>query len=398
MKKNEDEIRIKNWQAGDTFAYKINSDKYKNYNERFILFTVIDIPVTWNLRRTSKGMISKITTNDVLPKNQNDYDNLETIKLGNEDPVELANRLYEIKYTATPDKFGYIYNYILEMWLPKYKTNDDMKYIGNFNFTQPTDSFFDTSSITGVRLVRFDEEFLSEIDFIIDLYEMHNLKQGYWYTEEYLQDREKIRQDNKDFMNYLKEMLENIRCQEENISNTSFEKDKKHRDTLTYVGQDESKKTKKGKNISKLSFYYNKIDKDKVSKIFEILNIDNMVVYVDGENDNNFIETLNKLQIGYVENFNATFNQIFLKLDKETYLKLYDYMQEKDILISSTMIKDNWQFYLNIFTKEVCLGMLSYDTNCILEIDDYEKVISVQFRKEEYNSKELIKNIKSILR
>ena len=198
-------------------------------------------------------------------------------------------------------------------------------------------------------------------------------------------------------MNYLKEMLENIRCQEENISNTSFEKDKKHRDTLTYVGQDESKKTEKGKNISKLSFYYKKIDKDKVSKIFEILNIDNMVVYVDGENNNNFIETLNKLQIGYVENFNATFNQIFLKLDKETYLKLYDYMQENDVLISSTMIKDNWQFYLNIFTKEVCLGMLSYDTNCILEIDDYEKAISVQFRKEVYNPKELMKNLKNIL-
>ena len=122
-----------------------------------------------------------------------------------------------------------------------------------------------------------------------------------------------------------------------------------------------------------------------------------MVVYVDGENNNNFIETLNKLQIGYVENFNATFNQIFLKLDKETYLKLYDYMQENDVLISSTMIKDNWQFYLNIFTKEVCLGMLSYDTNCILEIDDYEKAISVQFRKEVYNPKELIKNLKNIL-
>ena len=109
-------------------------------------------------------------------------------------------------------------------------------------------------------------------------------------------------------------------------------------------------------------------------------------------------EILNNLGISYIEKFNDIFNQIFLKLDKKMYLKLCDYMQEKDILISSTMIKDNWQFYLNIFTKEVCLGMLSYDTNCILEIDDYEKVISVQFRKKEYNSKELIKNIKSILR
>lgn len=80
------------------------------------------------------------------------------------------------------------------------------------------------------------------------------------------------------------------------------------------------------------------------------------------------------------------------------YLKLYDYMQERDVLISSINLKDDWQSYLSIFTNEVCLGILGNDTNCILEIDDYEKVISVQFRKEEYNSKELIKNVKSILR
>ena len=123
-----------------------------------------------------------------------------------------------------------------------------------------------------------------------------------------------------------------------------------------------------------------------------------MVCYIDDEFNKNFYEILNNWGISYIEKFNDTFKQIFLKLDKEMYLKLYDYMQERDVLLSSINFKEDWQSYLNIFTNEVCLRILSNGTNCILEIDDYEKVISVQFRKEEYNSKELIKNIKNILR
>lgn len=206
--------------------------------------------------------------------------------------------------------------------------------------------------------------------------------------------------------NNFEEMIDNLKIEE--LAAKSLTKEELLGTLEKYYSQEKQKKygvlgisiklIKKDRNISKISLNYNLIDKDKINKILTLLNIDKMVCYIDDEFNKNFYEILNNLGISYIEKFNDTFNQIFLKLDKETYLKLYDYMQEKDILISSTMIKDNWQFYLNIFTKEVCLGMLSYDTNCILEIDDYEKVISVQFRKEEYNSKELIKKIKSILR
>ncbi len=151
------------------------------------------------------------------------------------------------------------------------------------------------------------------------------------------------------------------------------------------------------KNISRISLYYNQINKDKVAKIFELLNIDNIICYIDDEFDKDSLKVLNNLHIDYIQNFNDTFNRIFLKLNKEKLLKIYDYMQERDVLISSTIIKDNWQAYLNTFANEICLSMLSHDTNCILEIDDYEKTLSVQFRKEKYNSKELAKNLKNIL-
>lgn len=206
--------------------------------------------------------------------------------------------------------------------------------------------------------------------------------------------------------NNFKEMIDNLKIEE--LATKSLTKEELLGTLEKYYSQKKQKKygvlgiriklLKKDRNISKISLNYNQIDKDKINKILTLLNIDKMVCYIDDEFNKNFYEILNNLGISYIEKFNDIFNQIFLKLDKKMYLKLYDYMPERDVLISSTMIKDNWQFYLNIFTKEVCLGMLSYDTNCILEIDDYEKVISVQFRKEEYNSKELIKNIKSILR
>lgn len=101
------------------------------------------------------------------------------------------------------------------------------------------------------------------------------------------------------------------------------------------------------KNISRISLYYNQINKDKVAKIFELLNIDNIICYIDDEFDKDSLKVLNNLHIDYIQNFNDTFNRIFLKLNKEKLLKIYDYMQERDVLISSTIIKDNWQAYLN---------------------------------------------------
>ena len=84
-------------------------------------------------------------------------------------------------------------------------------------------------------------------------------------------------------------------------------------------------------------------------------------------------------------------------LNKEKYLELYEYTEEQDILISNHIVKDDWRFYINIFTDEIFSGILSSDTDCILEIDDYEKIINVRFRKDKYNHKDLVNSLKEIL-
>lgn len=135
----------------------------------------------------------------------------------------------------------------------------------------------------------------------------------------------------------------------------------------------------------------------KAFKILELLNINNMIMYIDDEYDDEFFKVLNSLNIDYLYNFDTTFKGVFLKLDKEKYLKLYDYTKEQDILISNYIVKDDWRFYINMFTDEIFSGILSSDTDCILEIDDYEKIVNVRFRKDKYNRKNLVNSLKEIL-
>ena len=234
MVKNVDKSKLKNLVIGDTFAWKIISEKYPKYNNRYVLFTVIDKPKTWDVKRTSRAMISKITYGSVLPKSQKEYDELETIKLTFADPVELSHRLYEVKYDAKPDEYDYVYGYIFEMWIPKFSFSEDMIYIGNFIFNEPADSFSPQKQYFGLSFILFDKDFKCEVDSIINSYELINLQKDIKFSKEYLKNRESIRQDNIEFMSHLKEVSKRIR--EEKEKNPSIENNKKHRDTLTYVG------------------------------------------------------------------------------------------------------------------------------------------------------------------
>ena len=230
----EDKLRMKNWVVGDTFAWKIKSDKYPEYSNRYILFTMIETPRFWKLPRTKRAFISKITVDSSLPKNQSEYENAETIKLTFEDPVELSHRLYEVKYDAKPDEYDYVYGYVFKFWLTNYKLSREMIYVGNFNFNHPSDSFIPDSPLYGLMLISFNNSFDNEIDIMIKRYESNNLRKGVKYSEEYLKDRESIRQDNIEFMNYLKRVSKRIRAEQE--KNPSIENNKRHRDTITYVG------------------------------------------------------------------------------------------------------------------------------------------------------------------
>lgn len=208
---NIDKLRMKNWVVGDTFAWKIKSKKFPEYNNRYVLFTMIETPKYWEMSRTERPFISKITDDCSLPQNQNEYEKANPIKLTFEDPVELAHRLYEVKYDAIPDEYEYVYGYVFEFWVTRYKLSSNMTYIGNFSFTQPKDSFIPDSPFYGIMLVSFNNSFDTEIDIMLKRYESNNLRKGIKYSKEYLENREIIRQDNIEFMNHLRKVSEEIK-------------------------------------------------------------------------------------------------------------------------------------------------------------------------------------------
>ena len=79
---------------------------------------------------------------------------------------------------------------------------------------------------------------------------------------------------------------------------------------------------KNGKNFSKISISSRKLNMIKAFKILELLNINNMIMYIDDEYDDEFFKVLNSLNIDYLYNFDTTFKGVFLKLDKEKYLNM----------------------------------------------------------------------------
>ena len=56
---------------------------------------------------------------------------------------------------------------------------------------------------------------------------------------------------------------------------------------------------KNGKNFSKISISSRKLNMIKAFKILELLNINNMIMYIDDEYDDEFFKVLNSLNIDF---------------------------------------------------------------------------------------------------
>ena len=208
---NIDKLRMKNWLVGDTFAYKINSKKYSEYNDRYILFSVVDMPKLWNFQRQYKIMSLKITANNTLPKTQNEFEKLENIKMGFEDIFDIENSFETKKCLAIPDKYDYVYRYVMKFHNKNCKLNADMLYIGNFTYNCSDDSYIPESAFDEVYLFLYSANISKEIDNILDFYFDNNLQKVIWFTKEYLSKKDYLRKKNKLIIDYLKYVHEKIK-------------------------------------------------------------------------------------------------------------------------------------------------------------------------------------------
>lgn len=62
-----DKLKLKNWLVGDTFTYEIESEKYAEYNGRYLIFNLIDSSEMLTTKYQKMFRV-KITKNNKLPK------------------------------------------------------------------------------------------------------------------------------------------------------------------------------------------------------------------------------------------------------------------------------------------------------------------------------------------
>ncbi len=174
-----DKTKLKNWLAGDVFALKINSNKYPEYNGRYLIFIKCDIKKEdWVTNsRTTKYFRIKITAKKEIPASRDEIENLEYIKVDSS-----SYDLEKFKYPADvagliPDKYNLIYVYIMKLWAFKYRIPDDLVYIGNFDITPPENEYIPYYRTHCVPLRIWDDG--KELtDMILKQYEDYNLKKA----------------------------------------------------------------------------------------------------------------------------------------------------------------------------------------------------------------------------
>lgn len=181
MKKNK-------WKKGDTFYYKIESEK-KELNNRYLLFVKQD-DIQWYDESFPLFRVL-ITEFDKLPSTKEEFENLEHVQTGFESwearflPSVGGMSYYELikernKTKFYPDEYGYLSLYLTYICTKKKNKPSDWIYLGNFEInSKPLREFipFDIYSL-------YSYIWESQKDDLIDCYWKYNLKKHIIYNHD----------------------------------------------------------------------------------------------------------------------------------------------------------------------------------------------------------------------
>lgn len=138
--------KYENWQIGDIFALKLEEV------DRYLLLILYETPYATSCDVRCKFR-AKITKDKQLPKNREEIDALEFIKVdfihfyerylplkGGETYAECVERQLQKKYY--PDEYDYLYYYLFEVELLKRsRVYKELIYLGNFNINPSIDDY-----------------------------------------------------------------------------------------------------------------------------------------------------------------------------------------------------------------------------------------------------------------
>ena len=178
-----DKQKYENWQVGDTFALKLAEV------DRYLILILYEAPYETSCDIRCKFRV-KITKDEQLPKNQEEIDALEFVKVqyrhfytrylpikADENYEDGVIRQKDRKFY--PDEFNYLYYYLFEVLLLK-KSNiyKELIYLGKFDIKLPMDDYISADG---------DEKlfFLKELkDELYKCYNKYNLRKSSIYEKE----------------------------------------------------------------------------------------------------------------------------------------------------------------------------------------------------------------------
>lgn len=229
------------FKENDIYALEIKNVNDK-YNGRYIIIIKCSQP-EWTKRENKCIFRFKITKEKRLPKIEeiNDLEyiithfqhELEKYFPGEGIPFkELKEKRDKVK--VYPDKYGYLYTYITEIFWVNQDIPQDLIYIGNAKMDLPHNEYM---PFTEYGYKYQPKSWDNIVNNLIQKYEDYNLGKSEWFTKEKAEIVKKAR---------LKDIGATIECEnlcnyleEKGILHKLFEDEEEIEDSLTYVGEEE---------------------------------------------------------------------------------------------------------------------------------------------------------------
>lgn len=229
------------FKENDIYALKIKNVNSK-YNGRYLILIKSSVQ-GWDKTVNKKTFRFKITKEKSLPKieeiNSLEYiithfqHELEKYFPGEGIPFEELKKKRD-KIKVYPDKYGYLYTYITEIYFINKDIPKDLIYIGNAEINLPLHEYIPFSEY-GYKYQQNSWDNI--VNNLIQKYEDYNLKKSKWFTKDKAEIVKKARLDDiasaiecENLCNYL---------EEKGILHKLFEDEEEIEDSLTYVGGEE---------------------------------------------------------------------------------------------------------------------------------------------------------------
>ena len=228
--------------TGDTFAWKIESADYPEFNGRYLILTYYFNQI--EEKRNCKLFRAKVTKNCIIPKNIKEIEALEDI-ITQCNVYEFAVKEYKEAKNVTPDSYGYIYQYTFSIYIGRKTLPKKMQYLGNFSLKDVPNEFYvpkgtrDQSSACWKYLE----------DNLLQKYVLYNQKKFIGFTEEGNKEIYEIASQDAETQKFVKKFLQKMRSgEQDNILKKlgiDIENEIPKEDSLTYVGPGNEESAKK---------------------------------------------------------------------------------------------------------------------------------------------------------